>query len=149
MQVVEHGDGIFVTRDGRVFSGRQGSLKEKRQRPHYKGYMLVHIGRLKTPKTVFVHRLVLEAFDGPRPGMVCMHLNNDRRDNRIDNLQWGTPKQNSEQMVRENRKRGRERRLDHASIRSAVGSHAEVARKHGCTASSVSLIRRGLRGDSL
>lgn len=44
-----------------------------------------------------VHRLILEAFVGPRPeGMECRHLNGNSFDNRIDNLKWGTPAENTE-----------------------------------------------------
>lgn len=46
-------------------------------------------------KTAKVHRLVCEAFNGqPGPGQVCMHLNEDARDNRPENLAWGTQKEN-------------------------------------------------------
>ena len=46
-------------------------------------------------KTMRVHRLVCEAFNGkPKPGQVCMHLNEDASDNRPENLAWGTQKQN-------------------------------------------------------
>jgi len=42
-----------------------------------------------------VHVLVLLAFEGPRPdGMEGRHLNGDRADNRIENLAYGTPKEN-------------------------------------------------------
>lgn len=46
--------------------------------------------------TCNVHRLVLEAFIGPRPkGMVCRHFpDRDTRNNRLDNLRWGTPEEN-------------------------------------------------------
>jgi len=46
-------------------------------------------------KTYKVHRLVCEAFHGPAPeGAVCMHVNEDYRDNRASNLRWGTQKEN-------------------------------------------------------
>jgi hypothetical protein len=46
-----------------------------------------------------VHRLVLEAFVGPRPeGMECRHLDGDPSNNRLGNLQWGTPKENRQDM---------------------------------------------------
>ena len=42
-----------------------------------------------------VARLVCEAFHGPpKPGQVCMHLNEDSRDNRPENLRWGSQKEN-------------------------------------------------------
>ncbi len=43
----------------------------------------------------FVHHLVLEVFVGPRPdGMEACHRNGDWRDNRLENLRWGTPESN-------------------------------------------------------
>lgn len=47
--------------------------------------------------TRFVHRLVLEAFVGPRPeGMECRHFpDRDPANNCLENLQWGTRQQNS------------------------------------------------------
>ena len=50
---------------------------------------------LRGHKTLKVHRLVCEAFNGPAPeGMVCMHLDENARNNRPENLAWGTQKQN-------------------------------------------------------
>ena len=47
-------------------------------------------------KTRKVHRLVCEAFNGPCPeGLVCMHLDENSANNVPTNLQWGTPKDNS------------------------------------------------------
>lgn len=44
-----------------------------------------------------VHVLVLTAFIGPRPaGMVSRHLNDIPTDNRLENLAWGTQKDNLE-----------------------------------------------------
>jgi hypothetical protein len=46
-------------------------------------------------KTYKVHRLVCEAFHGkPKDGQVCMHLDEDSRNNRPDNLRWGSQKEN-------------------------------------------------------
>ena len=43
-----------------------------------------------------VHLAVLEAFRGKRPkGAQARHLDGDRKNNRLVNLAWGTPKQNA------------------------------------------------------
>lgn len=51
-------------------------------------------------KTYKVHQLVCEAFHGPKPKdpetgrIVVMHLDENSANNRADNLQWGTQKEN-------------------------------------------------------
>lgn len=46
-------------------------------------------------KTYKIHQLVCEAFNGPKQeGQVCMHLDEDYKNNRPDNLTWGTQKEN-------------------------------------------------------
>ena len=46
-------------------------------------------------KTTKVARMVCEAFNGqPGPGQVCMHHDENSRNNKPENLKWGTQKQN-------------------------------------------------------
>lgn len=54
-----------------------------------------------------VHHLVLKAFVGPKPaGMECRHLNGNPADDRLENLKWGTPTENSYDTVRHGRHQG-------------------------------------------
>ena len=47
--------------------------------------------------SIFVHQTILEVFVGPRPkGKWALHRNGVKLQNRLDNLYWGTPKQNAE-----------------------------------------------------
>ena len=48
-------------------------------------------------RDIYVHKFVIETFHGARPieGMVCRHLDGNYLNNRADNLQWGTHKENS------------------------------------------------------
>lgn len=50
----------------------------------------------KKKKTLKVARLVCETFNGlpTEEKNVCMHLDENSRNNRADNLQWGTQKEN-------------------------------------------------------
>lgn len=61
-----------------------------------KGYvrMTIHpAANRMVPK--MAHELVLLAFVGPRPsGMEACHWDGDKRNNRLDNLRWDTPKGN-------------------------------------------------------
>lgn len=46
-------------------------------------------------KTYKIARLICEAFHGPAPkGTVCMHLDENPKNNRPENLAWGTQKEN-------------------------------------------------------
>ncbi len=50
---------------------------------------------------IFLHTAVLMAFSGPRPdGNVCRHLDGNPGNNRLDNLAYGTQKENLEDCLR-------------------------------------------------
>lgn len=66
--------------------------------PQSNGHMTVWLGRRWQR---FVHRLVLEAFVGPCPeGMECRHLDGNPANNKLDNLKWGTRKENQDDSKR-------------------------------------------------
>lgn len=52
-----------------------------------------------------IHRLVCEAFHGPAPEGKpwVLHKNGNPRDNRAENLYWGTPKENMQDKIRHGR----------------------------------------------
>ena len=91
-----------ITKDGRVWSKpRTTSHGHKRKGRWLKpnivkgGYIHVDLKLAKKSYTVSIHHLVLETFVGPCPkGMECRHLNGNPSDNRIENLVWGTKKEN-------------------------------------------------------
>jgi hypothetical protein len=98
--------GYRVGDEGSVWSAVVGGCKPRvgdtwhqlKPYPTPKGYMYVTIG-LNNRR--YVHRLVLEAFVGPCPeGMECRHKDGDPGNNRLDNLCWGTPRENYEDAVR-------------------------------------------------
>ena len=78
-----------VKEDGTVFSQvRQRVLKPQKTKS---GYLQVRIDG----KLLYVHRLVAEKYI-PNPDNLPQvnHLNGDKADNRVENLEWCTAKQN-------------------------------------------------------
>jgi len=104
-------DGAYeISSEGRVRSYR---LPRKRDRllptPSMvadsigtKGYRFVTLIDSKgRAHTSYLHSMVLSAFVGPRQGgMQCRHLDGNRENNRLDNLSWGTPRENAKDRCR-------------------------------------------------
>lgn len=94
---------------GRVKSlGNHFNRKEKILRPGLKtGYRMVVLcdKQPKRRRNVHIAVLVLEAFVGPRPpGYVTRHWNDDRIDDRLVNLRWGTQSDNLDDAYRNGRR---------------------------------------------
>jgi hypothetical protein len=93
-----------VTDDGRVFSHKGRTIKEKKPTLR-EGYLDVQLWRDGKCTTRGVHRLVAEAFVPNRRNLpwVC-HRDDDKTNNHYTNLFWGTPKDNTADMIKKGRK---------------------------------------------
>lgn len=61
------------------------------------GYVCIHLAHKGRKTTIKAHQAVLQAFVGPQqPGHHSRHLNAVRHDNRLSNLEYGTPEQNAD-----------------------------------------------------
>lgn len=59
------------------------------------GYLQLNLSAGDQKRRFSLHTAVLLAFVGPRPdGYECRHLDGDKTNNRLDNLCWGTRKEN-------------------------------------------------------
>lgn len=91
-------DRIVRLSDGRdrPMKGRHLALS-----PHPKGYATVKLSVDGIRYTAMVHRLVLDAFVGPRPdGMEVCHNDGDPSNNRLDNLRYASRSENRLDSVR-------------------------------------------------
>lgn len=71
-------------------------LKHGLTGPKGKKYKNVILRKDGVSKNARIHSLVAEAFLGPRPNhLVTDHINNDKMDNRAENLQYITNRENS------------------------------------------------------
>lgn len=104
-------EGLYEVSDmGQVRSlGRTATLVDGRTRkkfghilkPTKRRYWCVCLSAVRPRKFATVHSLVLAAFVGPRPeGQVGRHLDDNRDDNRLVNLAYGTQSDNMLDSVR-------------------------------------------------
>lgn len=150
-------EGIYeVSSDGcvrRLLKANRG-VRIIKCNAHSSGYYRVDLCRDATVRHALVHRVVCMAFHGlPLPGQEVRHLNGDRKDNRAENLAWGTKKQNADDRSRHGRAMTGERHpmvklraVDVLAIRQVAPSvkHVEVAKEYGVSATLISDIRRGM-----
>jgi transposase len=121
------------------------------------GYITVHFRRPGESVQKYLHQIVCEVAHGPMPeGKECVrHLNGNARDNRPENLAWGTMKENARDMVEHGTScRGRRNARNTMSEEDVLGirraavsgeSQASIAERYGITQGTVSQIVRGER----
>lgn len=96
---IPYNTNYMVSNFGRVkslnynhYQGKEHILKQAKTRI---GYLQVGLYKNGKRRNFLVHRLVWEAFNGPIPeGMQINHLNEEKTDNRLENLSLMTAKEN-------------------------------------------------------
>lgn len=122
MKKIKHLDSYYVTEDAKVFVKVGDELKELKQYSSKTGYLSVrilepnpHYGRY-----ALVHRLVADAFlerPDTNEKLVVRHLNDDKSNNSLANLAWGTYKENFNDAV-QNQKLSRPFGGNHSKIKN-------------------------------
>lgn len=96
-------DGSVWTRYVRsCYTDKLGDWRQIRTTDDTGGRMLVNLTHPNGNRKIFtVSRLMLIAFVGPCPeGMECCHYDGNYRNNRLENLRWDTPSENSRDKIR-------------------------------------------------
>ena len=106
MKPIEDFNGYFISDDGKVYcnlgkgnrrNDKTTELYEINPRPTKNGYMRVYCRQMSTGKRkdLYVHRLVAKYFiPNPDNKNVVNHKNCQRDDNRAENLEWCTTREN-------------------------------------------------------
>lgn len=152
-------DNYAVSDQGRVMRIARGRSthpgKILRPARNTRGYSNVVLCHECLPKTFTVHTLVMLAFVGPRPeGMEVNHINGVKTNNRLSNLEYVTPQENSLHATRVLGKRIGEAagsaKLTEAQVLEMRaeydgkrGSCAKLARKYGVDHRTIRLAVNG------
>src|SRR5687767_2871680 len=84
----------FISDIGRVFSTRTGRILRAR---NSRGYRVLMLRDAPRKKISTVHSLVMAAFVGDRPkGHHINHLDGDKANNHLSNLEYCTPRENDQ-----------------------------------------------------
>ena len=106
LKPIDDFDGYFISDEGKVYcnlgkgnkrNGKTVELYELKPRPTKNGYMRVYCRQISTGKRkdLYIHRLVAQYFiPNPENKKVVNHKNCKRDDNRVENLEWVTTKEN-------------------------------------------------------
>ena len=120
---------ILVSNMGYVVSCKRGEPYPLKVRHGNSGYQMVGAGYRGMQ---LVHRMVAETWlDNPNDYKEVNHINGDKDDNRVDNLEWVTPSENIRHAYRTGlKKTTRVRNVETGEVFESV---SECARQIGCS----------------
>lgn len=131
---------VKVSNKGNVVSCKRGSRSPYKISHNNCGYQTVGAAR----SSQYVHRMVAETWlDNPNHYEEVNHINGDKDDNRVDNLEWVTHGQNIRHAVRTGLKKGTSVRI--VETGEVYESQSECARRIGGNQGAIARCLAGKR----
>lgn len=146
-------DGYYARSDGSILSTRRGyEYRVLRGSRHEDGYLVITLRENGKRQDIKAHRLVASAFFGPSD-KVIRHLDGNPRNNCIENIVYGTMKENAYDRAKHGRwaigSRRRSAKLSEESVRAIKQSlksgisYSELGRTYNVTAGTIRYIATG------
>lgn len=98
MKITEFG--YYVDRKGNVYNRNKRKMTPQN---HTGGYDKLSLWdrKTKTKQNRYIHRLVAQSFiDNPNNYRYVNHINGNKKDNRVENLEWCSAKENTNHAVK-------------------------------------------------
>jgi hypothetical protein len=144
----------WVTQDGKIF---KHSIKEVKQSKMTRGYLSVSLFlNSSIGKTFYVHRIIAEVFiPNTENKPLVNHINGNKKENCVKNLEWVTYQENSQHSVNVLRKEVGEihsraiipdrivRYIRECKIRKVRPKYEKIAEKYGITITHLKNIYAG------
>lgn len=91
-----YGNDYKISNDGMIISLKRKNVKLMKLSTHHTGYKVVSLNFNGVEKSYRVHRLVAETFiPNPNNFPVVNHIDGNKQNNAVSNLEWCTVKENS------------------------------------------------------
>jgi len=99
MKAIPGFDGYYIDETG-VIESRKRSTPKTLSQVLNGDYLITSLMKGTTSSNQYVHRLVAETFiPNPEKHKVVNHINGDKLDNRVDNLEWCSSQTNTEKAL--------------------------------------------------
>lgn len=137
-----------VSTEGRVRSlnyNHSGQIKVLKPQENTSGYLQVQLYKNKSKKQFYVHRLVAIMFiPNPNNLQEINHINENKHDNRLENLEWISRKANIEHGTRTERMaQARERKIKCIETGIIYNSIKQASEKTGLDESGIAKACKG------
>lgn len=150
--VLGYGGLYQVSDQGRVRQGKGIHSRMLKQTKTDVGYLVVSLAEDGIFKRKYVHRLVADAFMPDHAmGLEVNHINGDKTDNRLVNLEWVTHKENQQHALNVLKRWHHKRNLstrrltdeDVRTIRSSNETQRSLADRYGVSQVAIHNVKAG------
>ena len=134
-----------LDRDVYINNGKKAHIRKIKGRvlsPYMQNYMRVNLSLNGETHSFLVHRLVAETFLGkPKEGYEVDHINENKEDNRVDNLRWITSFENKSRSTKGRYRRSSQHLSNNPKAKMVFGSiNDTVVERYAC-AKELSIVK--------